>query len=1026
MWHVPVPRGAAPGCSGPGRRRLPLTLIFALAASTGLSCVDEPGLGPGRGNGERGARLAIQASVTGLTSGTDYELGVNITYPGSDGTPVDLNVDPETFPLTGGAAVASQIITVDLSPCPEGCLLTAVLTLSDASGDLAADTLDLGLVHQGDQVTPPDTIQLVPSYSLTISGGGAGTGTGVVSVPAVGGQAELSCQITEGQAAETGCSGHYPLHTTLALTASEGTLAGWGGDCNAAAATGPCELTMDGGRTAVGSFTVPPTTGSLEVQIAGLPSGIAAQVTVTNTRGFSRSVVQTETLLGLAEGNDYTVSATPVPVSAEGRTYRPTPAEQQVTIVAGQQTTAQIGYNPPETGTLAVTILGLPQNVGALVTVTGPADYSQPLTGGATLSGLTPEGAYTITAQSVETSDQLYAPTPISQTRTIVANGTVQATVTYAATRGSLTVAVSGLPTGTDARITLTGPNGYRQDLTKTTTPPLVKLIPGSYTVTANSVTSGTGQVYEPTVTPTPPVTLAAGQRATVTVTYRVPAATGLVFTQQPPSSIEAGAPFAVVVTVEDAQGRPVPSHTTPITLTLQGDPTSATLGGTRTRTPQNGVATFDDLTVDQPGTAYALVANSANLPPATSSRFNVSAGPPASIAVTIDVTRLEVGQHGLATATVRDGLGNEITDQAVSWVSSNEVVVTATPTGLSALTAVIEAVGQGTAEIFASIGSLRSNGVSVQVQLADLGTLGGGNAVAQKVNSGLQVVGYSDVASGQRHAFLWTPTGGMADLGVLPNHFQSFGNNLNESGQIVGISQNTIEGISRAVLWAPGGAPRDLGTLGGCCSAAYDISNGEVIAGSSHTIEGVEHAFVWAESDGMVDIGTLPGTSSSTVRGINDNNEAVGLATGSNRVAHAFLWSPVSGMRDLGSLGGTSAEAQDINNREQVVGFSPDDAGATHAFLWTPASGMIDLGTLPGGRTSAALSINDRGQVVGASQAADGLNHAFLWTSGSGMVDLGILPGGRGSVAFGVSPEGHVVGYSFNSSGSQRAVRFR
>src|SRR5262245_45113186 len=51
---------------------------------------------------------------------------------------------------------------------------------------------------------------------------------------------------------------------------------------------------------------------------------------------------------------------------------------------------------------------------------------------------------------------------------------------------------------------------------------------------------------------------------------------------------------------------------------------------------------------------------------------------------------------------------------------------------------------------------------------VTDLGTLGGKGSVACGINSRGQVVGFSSIATGQLHAFLWSH-GVMTDLGTLP-----------------------------------------------------------------------------------------------------------------------------------------------------------------------------------------------------------------------------------------------------------------
>src|SRR5262245_57375323 len=77
---------------------------------------------------------------------------------------------------------------------------------------------------------------------------------------------------------------------------------------------------------------------------------------------------------------------------------------------------------------------------------------------------------------------------------------------------------------------------------------------------------------------------------------------------------------------------------------------------------------------------------------------------------------------------------------------------------------------------------------------IIDLGTLGGGNSDAFGMNNdqvNIYVVGWSDVAprSNVVHAFFWTSTGGMTDLGTLPGGTSSQGFDVNNNGQIAGFS---------------------------------------------------------------------------------------------------------------------------------------------------------------------------------------------------------------------------------------------
>jgi hypothetical protein len=82
---------------------------------------------------------------------------------------------------------------------------------------------------------------------------------------------------------------------------------------------------------------------------------------------------------------------------------------------------------------------------------------------------------------------------------------------------GSLAVSVSGLPSGADAAVLVTGPGGYSHDVSATQT--LTGLAAGTYTVAAGPVSTG-GQSYSPAVS-SQTVTVSAAT-ATANVVYGV------------------------------------------------------------------------------------------------------------------------------------------------------------------------------------------------------------------------------------------------------------------------------------------------------------------------------------------------------------------------------------------------------------------------------------------------------------------------------------------------------------------------
>jgi len=105
--------------------------------------------------------------------------------------------------------------------------------------------------------------------------------------------------------------------------------------------------------------------------------------------------------------------------------------------------------------------------------------------------------------------------------------------------------------------------------------------------------------------------------------------ATQLVFVGQP-SGVQIGNVISppVQVAIQDANGQIVSSRTDAITLQIGANPGNATLGGTATKNAVNGVATFSDLTMNQAGENYTLVASSPQLPSTNSAAFTVSVVP--------------------------------------------------------------------------------------------------------------------------------------------------------------------------------------------------------------------------------------------------------------------------------------------------------------------------------------------------------------------------------------------------------------
>jgi streptogramin lyase len=140
-----------------------------------------------------------------------------------------------------------------------------------------------------------------------------------------------------------------------------------------------------------------------------------------------------------------------------------------------------------------------------------------------------------------------------------------------------------------------------------------------------------------------------------------------LVFTAQP-SNTAVGAHInpSVIVTAEDGSGNVVPGFPSTVTLKLANNPSSATLSGTLTVTPNQGVATFSDLSIDKAGSAYTLNASTMDFEfkAATSTSFDVTSGTHAisgtvSGAISAGVTMSLTGASSATTTTGATGSYN-------------------------------------------------------------------------------------------------------------------------------------------------------------------------------------------------------------------------------------------------------------------------------------------------------------------------------------------------------------------------------
>jgi hypothetical protein len=140
--------------------------------------------------------------------------------------------------------------------------------------------------------------------------------------------------------------------------------------------------------------------------------------------------------------------------------------------------------------------------------------------------------------------------------------------------------------------------------------------------------------------------------------------ATELRFLQQPTTTVvnQAITP-AVTVAATDGTGATDTNFTGTITVAILSNPGGGTLSGTLSRTAVGGVATFNDLSINNPGTGYTLQATSGGLTPDTSSLFNITAAPATELRFNVQPSDTQVRQTIAPPITVRATDGTGTTD---------------------------------------------------------------------------------------------------------------------------------------------------------------------------------------------------------------------------------------------------------------------------------------------------------------------------------------------------------------------------
>lgn len=253
---------------------------------------------------------------------------------------------------------------------------------------------------------------------------------------------------------------------------------------------------------------------------------------------------------------------------------------------------------------------------------------------------------------------------------------------------------------------------------------------------------------------------------------------------------------------------------------------------------------------------------------------------------------------------------------------------------------------GQIVGCFYSANGGQRAIVFSSDMQLQDLGTLGGDVACAASINQSGQITGWSNTEQGSVvHAFIYD-NGVMTDIQAQagwPKGRPTSPLSINAAGQVVGWYHHGASLYARAFIFS-NGRMRDMGTL-------LRSKSAQVIA-----------------------------------LGINDSGLAVGTSDIQGLSTQAFLYAN-GRMKGLGALfPGDSSHAYGINSSGQIVGSSASDvvrAVLIDQGVWLDLNTMLEPVSGAGWQLQYAYAINDSGQIValGSNSLDPSLGSAVILT---------------------------------------------
>lgn len=269
-----------------------------------------------------------------------------------------------------------------------------------------------------------------------------------------------------------------------------------------------------------------------------------------------------------------------------------------------------------------------------------------------------------------------------------------------------------------------------------------------------------------------------------------------------------------------------------------------------------------------------------------------------------------------------------------------------------------------------------------------ELGALeDGGQSQAWGINDAGAVVGEADFGW-VTHGFIWTEETGMVD--VTPNGGFSYALDINESGQVTGYSG------SRAYRWENGISTPLEPAAGYAFSFGNAINDSGQVAGEITTADGNAERFARWTPEGEIQV--LGGSGEhNRMFGINNAGTTVGVGVVAAGIERGVIYADGLGLKNIDDLLTTSKYqvmgAWDINDAGQILAYGYNrftDGGVT--LRLDPVTGPLMH------EKGFHVTVNDRDQkavarlrvVDKAGQAVAGARVEAAWYDGDQVVEFG------------------------------------